>query len=134
MDKLPEKKTLKKRLAAFLPILTFGAAYLAFSPYGRDWIGKLTTTDADIRAKMEREVMNDSKMYQALKEHFPNEYETLVLSTIKDIRDGTKTEEASRRGAEFTADLRKKNAANFAMASVESLRADAKGVELEGTA
>jgi hypothetical protein len=118
-------KTWFKGWTSILPIAAFYIAYALFIPVGsvgRQWFENFTNTDADIRARIEREFTNDSKTYQILKKYYPQEYETLLNDTVADIRGNSDREEITRRGAEFTNKLRKLNAANYQMAAVESLR------------
>jgi hypothetical protein len=121
MENTPERKTLKKRFAAIPAIVAFVVAFLAFSPHARQTISNLTKTDSDIRADIEKTFM-DLRTYQALKAHYPQEYETLVTAAVQDVRNGTSERQAAVQSAGFTANLRRQNATSYGMASVESMR------------
>lgn len=124
----PSKKALERPVASWkmwmIPAVAFAGAYIAFHALGRegrDWIDRLTTTDADIRSDLEKR-FGTSKTYQALKQHYPEAYDQLLNSGIRDVRNGTSDQQAPNEGAEFTANLRRKNAQYLGMASVETLR------------
>jgi hypothetical protein len=125
METPPPKSPVKSGLGFMLPILAFVVAYLVFGSLGRDLRGFLdnfTTTDAEIQARLE-EAFRGSKVYQALKEFYPETYQQLVAATTKDVREGASGEQAMSHAAEITTRLRRQEAANYGMASVESLRA-----------
>lgn len=120
-----KKKTWFKGWAAILPIAAFYAAYALFVPVGslgRQWFENFTTSDADIRARLETGITNGSKTFQAMKKYFPQEYESLILSSIAEARSNADGGELARRAAVFTANLRKLNSENYRMAGVESMR------------
>ena len=97
MDDPPAKKPLIKGPANFLPVAAFVVVCPAFNQ-GRTWIEHLATTDAEIRADIERKFQTDFKTFQALKEHFPQKYEALLASTVQDARNGATTEDAVGMG------------------------------------
>lgn len=114
-----------RKLAIILPFVAFMVGYALFMPVGsigRQWFDKLTTSDADIRARIEAGFARDSRTFQSLKKYFPQEYEALVASTIADAKGNPDLGEITRRGAEFTENLRKLNAANYKMVEIESMR------------
>jgi hypothetical protein len=119
------KKTWFKGWAAILLVAAFYAAYALFVPAGTlglHWFENFTTSDADIRTRLETGFTNDSKTFQAMKKYFPQEYENLISSSIADARGNVDGAELARRAAEFTANLRKLNSENYRMARVESMR------------
>ena len=120
-----KKKTWFKGWAAILPIAALCAAYALFAPVGalgRHWFENFTTNDAEIRTRLETGLTKNSKTFQALKKYFPQEYESLISSSIADARGNVDAAELTRRGAELTQNLRKLNAENYKMVDVESMR------------
>ena len=57
-----------------------------------------------------------------MKKYFPQEYESLISSSIADARGNTDREELARRAAEFTANLQRVNSENYRMVGVERMR------------
>jgi hypothetical protein len=120
-----KKKTWFKGWAVILSIVAFYAAYALFVPdgsLGLHWFENFTTSDADIRARIETGFTNDSKTFQSMKKYFPQEYESLISSSVADARGNTDGAELARRGAEFATNLRKLNSENYRMVGVESMR------------
>jgi hypothetical protein len=119
------RKTWFKGWTAILLIGAFYAAYALFVPdgsLGLQWFEKVTTSDADIRARLETRFTNNSKTFQSMKKYFPQEYESLISSSIADAKGNADGAELARRGAEFATNLRKLNSENYRMAGVESMR------------
>lgn len=123
MDFPTENNVPRKWLAAcFLLIaLILALAYLAFGTEFQQLTGETATTDAEMRADLEKS-LGGFKTYQALKELYPEAYEELIGLIIKDMRDGTDMKQAIIDGAEFTTKLRRDNAQYYAMASLPRLR------------
>jgi hypothetical protein len=108
-------------LTILVALLMVPATYIALVPAVRDWTEKPESSEADIRAEVER-ALAGYKTYQVLKEHYPDAYQRLLDLVVEDMRNGTDAKQAMIEGAEFTANLRRENASNFAMASFERLR------------
>jgi hypothetical protein len=120
-----KKKAWFKGWAAILPLAAISAAYALFvsdGSMGLQRFENFTTSDADIRARLETGFTNNSKTFQAMKKYFPQEYESLILSSIAEARSNADGGQLARRAAVFTANLRILNSENYRMAGVESMR------------
>lgn len=83
----------------------------------------VASSDAEIRSEIESGTLGASKMYQAMKKHFPNEYEAMIAIQIDGYKKNQDHVQLMHQGAAFTADLRRRVAAEFHKASLETHRA-----------
>lgn len=123
--KLQEENSLAKRIGAVVTVLAFLVAFGLFVPMGsigREWYEQLTTSDAQIRAEIEKDFQGTTRLFTVIKVSFPAEYEQFTEGLISDVRKKVPTVEIRIKSTQFFADLRKKNAINFVMADVQSLR------------
>ena len=83
----------------------------------------VASSDAEIRSEIENETFGASKMYRAMKKHFPEEYEAMIAMQIDGYRKNQDRISLLHQGAAFTAELRHRVAGEFRKASLETHRA-----------
>jgi len=108
--------------SAFALLFLLGSSPQHEVPIDGQFVQRVGASDAEIRLQIEREAFGSSKMFLAMKNRFPDEYEALLVQAIDGYKRGSGTTELSQMAMQFTIDLRRRNMQNFAAAPSEGHR------------
>jgi type I restriction system adenine methylase HsdM len=107
-------------------VLFAAIAYVLFKPVDLPVEEAQHKTDVEITQQVER-TLSEWAAFQALKQHYPKDYEALVDAMKADLFLAVPKEKALARAMSATAEVRRREARNYGMASVETLRRDLRG-------